>query len=61
MPGFRFLFKQASDLYTERGIDGLARYITHVEGRPYDAALAMIKQYPVTDPPLLPFIEHGHR
>jgi protein gp37 len=59
--GIPFLFKQSSDLYTERGSDGLARYLAHVEGRPYDAALAMIRQYPVTDPPLLPFVEHGKR
>jgi protein gp37 len=59
--GIPFLFKQSSDIYTERGIDGLPRYIAHVEGRPYDSAEAMIRQYPKTDPPLLPFIEHGHR
>ncbi len=59
--GAPFLFKQATDLYTERGIDGLARYIAQVEGRPYDSARALIRQYPVTDPPLPPFAEHGHR
>jgi protein gp37 len=59
--GIPFLFKQASNLYTERGIDGLARYIAQAEGKPYDPAHALIRQYPVTDPPLSPFIEHGKR
>jgi protein gp37 len=56
-----FLYKQSSDIYTERGIDGLARYIAQVEGKPYDATQALVRQYPVTDPRLLPFSEHGKR
>jgi hypothetical protein len=32
-----------------------------VEGKPYDATSALIRQYSVTDPPLLPFVEHGRR
>jgi protein gp37 len=59
--GIPFLFKQSSDIYTERGIDGLARYIASVEGLPYHDQHALIRQYPRTDPPLLPFIEHGKR
>jgi protein gp37 len=56
-----FLYKQSSDIYTERGIDGLGRYIAQVEGRPYDDQEPLLRQYPPTDPPLLPFIEHGRR
>jgi protein gp37 len=59
--GIPYLYKQSSDIYTERGIDGLARYIARVEGKPYDPSHALIRQYPVTDPPLLPFAEHGKR
>jgi hypothetical protein len=59
--GIPFLFKQSSDLYTERGIDGLSRFIAWWEGRQYDPAQALIRQYPATVPPLLPFTEHGHR
>jgi len=59
--GIPFLFKQASDLRTERGIDALARYIADVEGRKYDPVDPVIREYPETDPPLLPFTEHGLR
>jgi protein gp37 len=59
--GIPFLFKQSSDIYTERGIDALGRYIASVENKPYDSAQALIRQYPGTVPLLLPFTEHGRR
>jgi hypothetical protein len=59
--GIPYLYKQSSDIYTERDIDGLARYIARAEDKPYDPSHALIRQYPVTDPPLLPFSEHDKR
>jgi Protein of unknown function (DUF5131) len=59
--GVPFLFKQASDLYTERGIDGLSRYIRHLGGVVSPGPGPLIREYPITDPPLLPFTERGHR
>jgi protein gp37 len=56
-----FLFKQSSDIHTERGIDGLSRYICHLEGKVHSGPYPLIREYPVTDPPLLPFVERGHR
>ncbi|MDR5729232.1 MAG: hypothetical protein RB191_17590 [Terriglobia bacterium] len=59
--GIPFLFKQSSSIYTERGIDGLARYIADMEGRKYSADDPLIREYPATTPSLLPFLEHGSR
>jgi protein gp37 len=56
-----FLFKQTSDIHTERGIDGLSRYICDLEGREHSGPYPLIREYPVTDPPLLPFAERGRR
>lgn len=56
-----FLFKQASHRFTERGIDGLSRYIVDLKGEKTDCPLPLIRQYPSVDPPLLTFIEHGLR
>lgn len=55
-----FLFKQSSDIYTEGAIDGLERYIASAEVQRYDES-PRIRQHPVTNPPLLPFTEHGKR
>lgn len=59
--GIPFLFKQSSNIYTERGIDGLARYIADMERREYSADDPLIREYPATTPPLLPFLQHGTR
>ena len=56
-----FLFKQASHLSTEYGIDALARYVAEVEGRDYDPGDPLLREYPETDPPLLSFRELGQR
>ena len=56
-----YLFKQSSNIYTERGIDSLNRYIADLEGRHYSIDEPLIRQYPATTPGLLPFVEHGKR
>jgi hypothetical protein len=39
----------------------MARNIASVDGKPYDDQYALIRRYPLTNPPLLPFIEHRKR
>lgn len=57
-----FLFKQASNLYTERGINALSLLLAERESRDVDpATVQLIRHYPRTDLPLLPFTEHGRR
>jgi protein gp37 len=59
--GIPFLFKQASHQFTERGIDALSRYSAMVEGKPQSDNLPLVREYPATDLPLLPFTTHGRR
>ena len=59
--GIPYLYKQSSNYKTERGIDGLNRYIADLDDREYDVDEPLIRQYPATTPALLPFIEHGQR
>ena len=57
-----FLFKQSSDIYTERGINGLSLYLARRAGQEVDpATVPLIREYPETALPLLPFVEHGQR
>lgn len=57
-----FLFKQASNIHTERGINALSLYLGEREGPEVDpATVPLIREYPVTGKPLLPFTEHGKR
>jgi protein gp37 len=57
-----FLFKQASNIHTERGINALSIFLAEREGRDVDpATVPLIRQYPETSMPLLPFTEHGKR
>lgn len=57
-----FLFKQASSFFTERGINALSIFHAEREGRNVDpATVPLIRAYPATEMPLLPFIEHGKR
>ena len=57
-----FLFKQASHIHTERGINALSLYLAEREGKVEDpATVPVIREYPPTDVPLLPFTEHGKR
>lgn len=60
--GVPFLFKQSSNIHTERGIDGLSLYLAERDGREVDSAtVPLIREYPATNMPLLPFTEHGKR
>jgi protein gp37 len=60
--GIPFLFKQASNIYTERGINSLSLFMAEREGREVDpATVPLVRQYPATELPLLPFVEHGMR
>lgn len=57
-----FLFKQASNIYTERGINGLSLYLAKRAGQEVDPdTVPLIREYPATGLPLLPFVEHGKR
>jgi hypothetical protein len=57
-----FLFKQSSNLYTERGINGLSLYRADRAKQESDpGAVPLIREYPATALPLLPFVEHGSR
>jgi hypothetical protein len=57
-----FLFKQASDKSTERGINGLSLYLARRAGQEVDpATVPLIREYPETALALLPFVEHGKR
>ena len=57
-----FLFKQSSNIHTERGINALSLFLAEREGRKVDAAtVPLIREYPATELPLLPFTEHGKR
>jgi protein gp37 len=53
-----FLFKQSSNIYTERGINALGLYLRERDGRTCDP---VIRHYPVPISRLLPFTEHGKR
>ena len=57
-----FLFKQASNIHTERGINGLSLYLAQRAGQKVDAeTIPLIREYPETELPLMPFTEHGKR
>jgi protein gp37 len=57
-----FLFKQSSNIHTERGINGLSLYLAERDGRDVDpVTVPLIREYPATSLPLLPFAEHGKR
>lgn len=57
-----FLFKQASNIYTERGINGLSLYLADRDGREVDPlTVPLLRAYPATRKPLLPFKEQGQR
>jgi len=57
-----FLFKQASNIHTERGINALSLFLAEREGGDVDpATVPLIREYPATKLPLLPFTEHGKR
>jgi hypothetical protein len=57
-----FLFKQASNIHTERGINGLSLYLAERAGQEVDPeAVLLIREYPKTELPLMPFTEHGKR
>jgi hypothetical protein len=57
-----FLFKQCCNIYTERGINGLSLYLAKRAGQEVDPEnVPLIRQYPATALPLLPFVEHGKR
>ena len=57
-----FLYKQASNIHTERGINGLSLFLAERDDRHVDpATVALIREYPATEMPLLPFTEHGKR
>jgi protein gp37 len=57
-----FLFKQASNIHTERGINALSLFLAEREGREVEpATVPLIREYPATELPLLPFTEHGKR
>ena len=60
--GTPFLFKQSSDIYTERGINGLSLCLAERAGREVSPdTVSLIREYPTTALPLLPFVEHGKR
>jgi hypothetical protein len=59
--GIPYLYKQSSNYNTERGIDGLNRYMADLERREYSIDEPLVRQYPATTPGLLPFVEHGKR
>jgi len=57
-----FLFKQASNIHTERGINALSLFLAERDGREVDpATVPVIRQYPATRLPLMAFTEHGKR
>jgi len=57
-----FLYKQSSNIYTERGINGLSLYLAERDGRDADPeSVPLLRDYPATSKPLLPFVEHGKR
>jgi len=57
-----FLFKQASSAHTERGINALSLYLAEHAGQEGDPdTVPLIRQYPKTKLPLMPFTEHGKR
>jgi hypothetical protein len=60
--GIPFLFKQSSNIFSERGINGLSVFLAEREGKSADPeTVPLLRSYPATDLPLLPFIEYGHR
>jgi protein gp37 len=60
--GIPFLFKQDHNIYTERGINALSIYLAERDGIEVDpATVPLIREYPATGRPLLPFVEHGKR
>lgn len=57
-----FLFKQSSNIHTERGINGLSLYLAKHAGQEVGPDnVPLIREYPATALPLLPFVEHGKR
>jgi hypothetical protein len=57
-----FLFKQASNAHTERGINALSLYFAGRAGQEVDpGTVPPIREYPMTELPLMPFSEHGKR
>lgn len=57
-----FLFKQASNAYTERGINALSLYLAERAHQEVDPeTVPLIREYPKTELPLMPFTEHGKR
>jgi protein gp37 len=60
--GIPFLFKQSSNIFSERGINGLSLFLAEREGKNADPeTVPLLRSYPPTDRPLLPFIEYGQR
>lgn len=56
------LFKQASAFHSERGINALSIFLADRSGKKVNpGAVPLIRAYPATEVPLLPFIEHGKR
>jgi len=57
-----FLFKQSSNFHSERGINGLSLCLAKRTGHDADPeTVPLLRSYPKTNLPLLPFIEHGKR
>jgi len=60
--GIPFLFKQSSNLQPEHGINGLSLYLAEREGnQAAPETVPLLRSFPTTNPPLLPFVEHGKR
>ena len=57
-----FLFKQSSHFQPEHGINGLSLFLAEREGNQAAAEnVPLLRSFPTTDLPLLPFMEHGNR
>lgn len=60
--GIPFLFKQASDQFSERGINALNLYLAERTGKAADPdKVSLLRSYPHTTLPLLPLVEQGTR
>lgn len=60
--GIPFLYKQSSNFHSERGINGLSLCLAKRAGQDADpVTVPLLRFYPKTDLPLLPFAEHGKR
>lgn len=60
--GIPFLFKQSSNFVSERGLNGLSLFLEKRAGEQADpASVPLLRAYPGTELPLLPFVEYGKR